>query len=419
MPRALFISTAVPPLAESQTIRNVFLLRGLHAAGFEIVVISGPITGSDPRLTGLLPPMEIHRTGPAPFDTFNSRLERLPGGRRLQWLAGIWANFFAIPDQKFGWESRVWECFRAIRARLDKIDIVIASSGSYTAHLAGARIARESALPYVAELGDPWTYNPIWPATFMYRVMRNRRLERRAITAASLITVTTEETAEGYRHWLGKDCPPVEVVPMGFAADEFADALPLDSSKPPVLTYVGVAYRTGRNLLPVFDAVRHIQRDSALGFELVGPYSRSFADYARKHEMQAVKFHGRVPYQQSLEFIRNASILLIIGNPGVVQVPGKVFMYLAAGRPIVFVSQNEAADDPSWRILREFGGTYFCRHSPREIEAVLRSVLKTPAEAATSAMERRKNDKLGRYEWAGIGARFGQLARALVNPGRG
>jgi hypothetical protein len=54
-PRILFVSHSIPPYAESQTIRNVFLLRGLNAAGFSVHVIGPPQTAETRLLSECFP----------------------------------------------------------------------------------------------------------------------------------------------------------------------------------------------------------------------------------------------------------------------------------------------------------------------------------------------------------------------------
>jgi len=57
----------------------------------------------------------------------------------------------------------------------------------------------------------------------------------------------------------------------------------------------------------------------------------------------------------------------LVGNKSPYQVPGKTFLYLASGRPILYLSQMPHADDPTYQLLRAFEGVAVV---PNEAQAI-------------------------------------------------
>lgn len=412
MPRALFISISIPPFAQSHTIRNVFLLRGLVRAGFTVDIVTSS-HGGDTSLVSLLPECNIVRTPLPPLDKLFVQLREGRLRQLIGWLLGIWTNFVTIPDQHVGWDRLAEEA----AMRLDQTpDVVIASSGSFTAQLAAKNVAKRLGVAYVADMGDPWTYNPIWPGTVVYRKIRNKRLETRSVAQADLITVTTEGTALGYRRWFPASRARIEVVPMGYLASEFPNAgRSMAPSNPIRIVYVGVAYRTGRNLTPLLEAAASLAQRHNIQLDVVGPHSKAFVSLAKSRAYSFVRFRGRIPYKESLDIIDGADVLVVIGNPGTMQIPGKAFMYLGAGRPIILIAQNPPETDPTWQLLRAFPATSICGLDVKSIAEKLSVILDELVMQKHVAASRITDPNLLRYEWNCVGDHFATLVAQVVH----
>lgn len=412
-PRILFISTAIPPHPESQTIRNLFFLKGLKDINGDLTIVSAECEEKDNSLTFLMPQCKLLRTPRPSYFKIKKRLGSFPLGRYWQWLYGIYANFGKIPDLWSGWDRIVISKIVNQISRSD-IDIIVTSSGSYTAHIAGAYLAKEWAKPWVAELGDPWTKNPIWPANFFFRVWRNQKLEMGSIPRADALVLTTEATADCYRKWLGPQAPPIAVIPMGYEPAEFLDVTPAVGHDNFKIAYIGVAYRTGRDLRPLMNAIIELKQFYPVHFRMIGPCSSSYHTYAQRDASNLIEFLGRVDYKQSLEYIKKEDILVAIGNTGGMQIPGKIYMYLASGRPILYISQSDSKDDPSWQLLQRFPGVYRCPNRKEEIMSTLGDMLADFNSVSPKAFSRITMPELTEYAWPSLGRRFGQLIMQIL-----
>ncbi len=81
---------------------------------------------------------------------------------------------------------------------------------------------------------------------------------------------------------------------------------------------------------------------------------------------------GYLGHRQTLAVQRGSHVLVNIGNDDPGQVPGKVYEYLGAGRPILHL--GAAPDDPLWRSLAVAGIGLACDKQPEAIAACLRDL---------------------------------------------
>jgi glycosyltransferase involved in cell wall biosynthesis len=405
----LYLSSAVPPFYDSATIRTVFLLRGMARRGVRVTTVSPEFPGGDASLLARMPEGVVSLRTPAPqyFLTY----DRLQG--RTRWLYANAMYYLKVPDVLAGWEQQAIGAAEPVIAA-QKPDILFSSSGSVTAHLAASRLARAHGLPWVADVTDPWSLVKRRTISVPFHRWRNRRLERKTLSSASALIFTTEECAAAYREEWGKRMPPTYVVPCGYAAQEFREERRILRDGAMRLTYVGVAYGGNRDLDPAMEAVaRWNQASGAVRVRMliVGPHSAKFEARARKLAAGGITFSDRVPYERSLEHIREAHVLFLIGNDGPLQIPGKVYMYLASGRPILYVGQLPKANDPTYKLLREMPGVAFAEQSSASILQRLQELDEQYENWERLALPRRRMPQVERYEWDRLAGEVVDIAR--------
>jgi glycosyltransferase involved in cell wall biosynthesis len=422
MTRVMFISTGIPPYPEAQTIRNIHFIRGLVRKGFQVTVLTPEVPDGDDSLTALMPrECEYVRTTPSSHFLRRRRLQNLPFSSRLQWAHGILANLFVIPDFWAGWDRQAIQAAQAARLRPD---VIVSSASSQTAHLAAVHLSKLWDVPWVADYGDPWTLNPIWPANAWHRRLRNARLEKAVLPHASAVIFTTAETQADYQKWLGQALPRSLHIPCGYSAEEF-DPRPAPAADGPFrITYIGAAFRLSRNLIPAIRAVGNLRRQGKIGpdFELhiVGPHSRAFEDFARTTGVRNVYFSGHVSYAESLRRIVHSHVLLHVGNIGPSQIPGKTYIYLGSGRSIVYICQQNPDSDPAYRILEQFPGVRLAQHSSESIAEAVSEVYGAYDKWRGAAAARQSHPDLARFEWTRLGDQFAaEVSRVIEGMGRG
>jgi len=102
----------------------------------------------------------------------------------------------------------------------------------------------------------------------------------------------------------------------------------------------------------------HAARDMPTwDFEVIGEgiEAEALQRAQQSHSLSNLLLLGPAPRNEVLERYARATILFVRLRPGFASaVPSKVYEYLAAGKPIIYMG---AEDDAAWQVLKGFGGT--------------------------------------------------------------
>ncbi len=273
-----------------------------------------------------------------------------PSPGLLRGLAGIYTGLVNLPDASIGWLPYAVAAGRRT-VRTWKPDVVFASAPPFTALIAGQLLGTRFGIPWVAEFRDRWVDDPYYPPPRWRRRLEGG-LERRLVASAAALVTVSEPWAEDYRAKYGK---PTAVIYNGFDADDYGPESPgARASDKLTLTYTGRIYPGRRDPSPVFQAMKTAGLDQGVVVDFYGPDDGGITALARRHEVShAVRVHSHVPYEKSLAIQQQADVLLFMqwndpkeqGN-----IPGKLFEYLGARRPILGLGLETGV--PA-RIIRE------------------------------------------------------------------
>jgi glycosyltransferase involved in cell wall biosynthesis len=421
--RALVISASLPPFNDSSTMQLIERVRRFEEHGIEAVFVGAEMPqGVEYELLQRLPANStVLRTEPTTYDRMMAWLSRLPGGSLLAWVYGNIMYRIAAPDVRAGWDKQVVRLCKHALSKW-KPDIIITSGGSHTAHIAGRQLYEYFSVPWVADLGDPWSLVDPSSWTYVIKARRNHILELQTIPYASGLVFTTEETLEAYRMWLGDKLPKAIVLPpYGYNEDDFPreylNALQ-DSSKIS-LSHIGTAYKGNRNLIPLIQALGSLERRNLLKYDytlnIIGPHSKIFEKEASRVGLRSVKFSGRVSYKESVDWINHSHILVIVGNTSPLQIPGKVYHYLGSGRPILYIGQLPREQDATARLLAEFPGILYVRNDPDSIASAIEQVDRRYEELWREGMRRLDMTILRKYESKMISEQFVDFLLSVIS----
>jgi glycosyltransferase involved in cell wall biosynthesis len=165
---------------------------------------------------------------------------------------------------------------------------------------------------------------------------------------------------------------------------------------------------------PLLDALRELNRhdpDVAKRLEVVfaGPLSAQESDLLAAPDIAGLaRAVGSFDRKRTLALQRLAGTLLVIteGARRRSVATGKLFEYLAAGRPILVLGEETEAA----RIVIETGaGTATSADDPRAIAAALRRLTETEGSD-----NNRDASTVSRYAWPVLGARYAELIESVV-----
>ena len=278
--------------------------------------------------------------------------------RAAVWIRG---NLF-IPDARRFW---IAPSVRRLADYLKErpVDALLSTGPPHTTHLIARNLRRRTATPWLADFRDPWTNIDFYDQLMLtpWADRRHRRGEASVLREADAVTTVSWSWAEDFRE-LGR--PDVTVVTNGYDTADFPAELP-EPDATFTLCHIGSLNRD-RNSEPLWRTLAELAtEDPAFGRDLrlrfIGKTEehtfRQLRELGLGDNLEAIDY---LPHSEVTAQLGRARVLLLLTNdtPNVSGVvPGKLYEYLAAGRPILGVG---TADGDSARILRETGAGRMC-----------------------------------------------------------
>ncbi len=403
----LHIAHTFPPAAGSGSHRALAFDRYLSAFGWRPVVLTPGeswAANRDDRLLGDVPAgLRVVRTRsleprPAPRPaaaTLGAGAAAGPRGRpaALRWAASQAAHVRRFPDAHRGWiPFAVASGLRAVRD--ERVDVLYSTAGPFSSHVVGLLLHRLTGRPWIAELRDGWyRWNrDIFPDYPVWRGWLEAPLESVVVGAAARVVLTTELMARSFRaQYPGLPAAHFAPLPNGFDPEQLAGLPP---ASPPSdvfeVLHAGALYH-GRSIEAFLQAAGRLGSAEpafarAFRLRLVGSLDEGArVEVARQLQRfdlgERVEYAGYLDHAAALASMRRADLLLLLVNttPGAeATVPGKLFEYLAVGRPVLAIVPPgaEAADI----LARTEAGWSAPAHDPDAILDCLRTAFRAHVE---------------------------------------
>lgn len=248
-------------------------------------------------------------------------------------------NFF-IPDARKSWIKPSISFLKTV-LKQEGIDTVITTGPPHSLHLIGMGLQKSSNIKWLTDFRDPWTSIHYQDKLYMSAWAQNKhkRLESRVLNAADAISVTSPSTKIAFE---GITSKPIHLITNGFDA-EVESSVELDSYFS--LTHIG-SLLSQRNPLVLWSALKELCEEES-GFKedlkliFVGKTDpqiiEQISDFKLENNIENI---GYVSHQKAVYYQRKSQLLLLIESfdSKVAQIiPGKLFEYLSAKRPIIAV----------------------------------------------------------------------------------
>ena len=325
-----------PPLAGSSGIqRTLRFAQQLPEFGWEPIVLTADPRAYERTSTDLVPEVSER--------TVVARAFALDTARHLS-VRGRYPVFLARPDRWMTWQyAAVPAGMRLIRQH--QPNAVWSTYPIATAHVIGARLARRSRLPWIADFRDPMA-QPGYPED--PKIWKSfDRIEKRAVDEARYCVFTTPGAAREYTRRYPFAADRITVIENGFDEESFA-AIPAESPQPLhpgaiTLLHSGIVYPWERDPTELFAAIARLAEKGKLRpGELVLRFRAANHDellrsLAQRYRIESfVELLPPTSYRPALLEMQNADGLLVLQASNCNdQIPAKLYEYLRARRPIV------------------------------------------------------------------------------------
>jgi hypothetical protein len=240
-----------------------------------------------------------------------------------------------------------------------RYDAMISVSLPFTGHIVGLRAHKiQPEARWVVDAGDPFCYLEDTPTNnhFLYRKL-NYSIERIIFRESHAIAVTTEPTLTTYAKLFPESADKIHVIPplISHTQGDY-NAKPLWQRKDKIrLLFVGTLYHGIRNpdfLLTLFRKILETELSDRIELHFVGRLhdSEKYFEPHRSFIGNRIFLHGHVDHATAYRAMKEADILINIGNNTQYQLPSKIVEYANAGKPILNLIKSEK--DSSISFLR-------------------------------------------------------------------
>jgi len=267
----------------------------------------------------------------------------------MQKLARFVRGNLFIPDPRKGWNKFAIAKARELVKEFD-IKCVVTAGPPHSTHLIGLALKKEFGINWIADFHDVWTdviyYDKFYHTP--YAKKKDAGYEREVLeTADKILTV-----GRGYKSKLLsksnqiKDSK-IEIISMGY--DEKSFTVNSNPSKDEfIITYTGTIadYYSPEVFLEALKNVKEKNPDVKYKLRFVGILSEGIKNKINELGLnENLEDIGYVSHSESIKYLMSSTILLLI-NPVVsnedMVIPGKVYEYLAAKKPIINITRKES-----------------------------------------------------------------------------
>ena len=229
------------------------------------------------------------------------------------------------------------------------MDVIVTTGPPQSMHLIGLKLHKTLGIPWIPDFRDPFTkmyylrYLPLSKATWR----KLRKLEQEVLDGCSTVLSVTPLVQEDFQ---SRTQTPVAMITNGYDAEDFAGPAPAPDGFFNV-SHTGLLASDG-NPFKLWEVLGEMAAEDAafrrqLRLRLAGKVDREVLDAIRAAGLEEnVVALGYCDHATAVQEQRAASVLLLPlrNDPEYRMIlPGKLFEYLAARRPILGIGQPDGA----------------------------------------------------------------------------
>lgn len=257
----------------------------------------------------------------------------------------IRSNFF-IPDARCFWIKPSVK-FLSDYLKKNQVDLLVTTGPPHSLHIIGLKLKEKINLTWVADFRDPWTdidyYNELKLSWFADK--KHHALEHKVLQGADHVICVSPGNK---KKLIEKGAKNISVVFNGYDEEDIVSG-EVKADEKFSLVHLGtfmnnrnpdILWKVLGDLIAEFDEFRKY-----LEIKLIGKVDGRVVNAMRSNKLDKfLKLHDSVSHSEAIRMQRSATVLLLLVNKSgdtKGMVTGKVFEYLAAGRPILAIGPED------------------------------------------------------------------------------
>jgi hypothetical protein len=328
---------------------------------------------------------------------------------------------FEFPDPQAAWFTAVIQHVLSERCR-GRPHAVLATANPWTSLLVGRALSRHFDVPLLIDFRDPWSSNPYSPYRSAFLSHRARRLEEAVCREAAWVITNTDEL----RARMISDYPNISSKCVSLTNGYDSETLGLKSeagisrgecSKEALpaagngyeLCHFGTVYGK-RSPMSLLRAIYELQAEGHLApqevrLRFIGTWDhvgRECDELAQALEKKGfLKREPPIVHELCIGQMKQASVLLVLQPDSPLQIPAKIYEYVAVGRPLLLIGGEGATAN----LVRRHRLGVSCSSQVGAIKSMLMQVVKGELILAPP-----HQDDVARFDYRTL---TGQLAQLL------
>ncbi|HBL80742.1 MAG TPA: glycosyl transferase family 1 [Aequorivita sp.] len=253
-------------------------------------------------------------------------------------------NFF-IPDARVGWVKPSVKFLSKYIAE-NSVDVVITTGPPHSLHLIGMQLQKDLNVKWIADFRDPWTTIHYHKSLRLNKASerKHKALEASVLKAADIITVTSPTTRKEFEMITET---PIEVITNGY---DISGKIDFEMDSKFSISHIG-SLLSERNPEFLWKVLAEIgKEDTSFKNDLQLKFAGAVSDDVKQslenfQLMENCEVLGYVSHSEALRLQHKSQILLLVEiNSAETRaiIPGKLFEYLAAKRPIIALGPKES-----------------------------------------------------------------------------
>jgi hypothetical protein len=292
-------------------------------------------------------------------------------------LLDIYRQLLQFPDRYKAWIRPAIDLALSWQTQW-KPNIIYSSGPPHSGQIVAARLAQYFHVPWIAEFRDLWVGDPYFDRHPLIAPL-HQRVARKVLAKADACVVVTKASGQ---HLRAITRLPVVVSYNGYDPEDFSgldDVAPLDRERLTIV-HAGVIYAGRRDPSALFKGIAALpEGERQIRCLFYHDANGSVAGLAERFGVSAyVEIRDAIPRSDILRIERQSDILLECrwqdaAGDGVI--PGKLFEYIGARRPILSLGSLTAE---SASIIRD-NQLGLASNDPEEIKTMLQNALNVKA----------------------------------------